>query len=129
MSTPPQAECLCPSADLVERGPGVRFGVRLWGQPASAFALRVDGQAVAYVNRCAHVAAEMDSPEGQFLTDDKRWIICSIHGAIYDPSNGYCIEGPCRGERLLAIDVVEQHGAVLWWPTPDIQPDPAALTD
>lgn len=127
--TAPTAERLCASSDLIERGAGLRFGVLLWNQPHSAFALRIDGQPVAYVNRCAHVAAEMDSPPGQFLTDDKRWIICSIHGAMYDPTNGYCIEGPCRGERLLAIDVYEKDGVVLWWPTPDIQPESAAFSD
>lgn len=126
---PPQAQFLCASAELVERGLAQRFEVLLWGQPQSAFALRIDGRPVAYLNRCAHVSVEMDAAPGAFLTDDKRWIICSVHGAMYEPASGYCIEGPCKGEQLMAIDVYEQDGAVHWWPTPDIQPPSSAFDD
>ena len=51
---------LCASAELAERGRAHLFEVQLWGQSARAFALRFDGRVVAYVNRCAHVPAEMD---------------------------------------------------------------------
>jgi hypothetical protein len=30
--------------------------------------------------------------------------------------------GPCRGEQLMALDVVEREGQVYWYPSPDIQP-------
>ena len=113
---------LCASADLDERGKAVLFDVLLWGQPARAFALRFDGKVVAYLNRCAHVPTELDWQPGEFLDLDKRWIICSIHGATYEPSDGHCIAGPCRGDRLMALDVVERDGQVYWYPSPDIRP-------
>lgn len=98
------------------------FDVLLWGAPARAFALRFDGRVVAYMNRCAHVPTEMDWQPGDFLDLDKRWIICSIHGATYEPSDGRCVAGPCRGERLMALDIVERDGQVYWYPSPDIRP-------
>ncbi|HEV8691793.1 MAG TPA: Rieske 2Fe-2S domain-containing protein [Ideonella sp.] len=113
---------LCASGDLEERGLAVVFDVMLWRQPARAFAMRFDGRVVAYLNRCAHVPTELDWQPGEFLDQDKRWIICSIHGATYEPVDGYCIAGPCRGERLMALDVVERDGQVYWYPSPDIQP-------
>jgi nitrite reductase/ring-hydroxylating ferredoxin subunit len=113
---------ICASADLDERGKAVLFDVLLWGQPARAFALRFDGKVVAYMNRCAHVPTELDWQPGEFLDLDKRWIICSIHGATYEPSDGHCIAGPCRGDRLMALDVVERDGQVYWYPSPDIRP-------
>jgi nitrite reductase/ring-hydroxylating ferredoxin subunit len=115
-------QLLCTSADLDERGKAVLFDVLLWGQPARAFALRFDGKVVAYMNRCAHVPTELDWQPGEFLDLDKRWIICSIHGATYEPSDGHCIAGPCRGDRLMALDVVERDGQVYWYPSPDIRP-------
>ena len=49
-------------------------------QPARAFALRFEGQVVAYLNRCAHVPTEMDWQEGEFLDSDKRYIISEKPG-------------------------------------------------
>jgi nitrite reductase/ring-hydroxylating ferredoxin subunit len=113
---------VCASADLEERGKAVVFDVMLWREPARAFALRFDGRVVAYMNRCAHVPTELDWQPGEFLDLDKRWIICSIHGATYEPTDGYCIAGPCRGQRLMALQVVERDGQVYWYPSPDIRP-------
>lgn len=113
---------VCASAELAERGQAVVFDVTLWGQPARAFALRFDGRVVAYMNRCAHVPTELDWQPGEFLDMDKRWIICSIHGATYEPADGQCVAGPCRGESLIALDVAERDGEVYWYPSPDIRP-------
>lgn len=113
---------LCASADLVERGQGFVFDVMLWGAPARAFALRFDAKVVTYLNRCAHVPTEMDWQEGQFLDMDKRWILCSIHGAAYEPANGRCVGGPCGQGRLMAITSEEADGNVYWYPSADIQP-------
>jgi nitrite reductase/ring-hydroxylating ferredoxin subunit len=115
-------QTLCASADLEERGKAVVFDVLLWGQPARAFALRFDGRVVAYMNRCAHVPTELDWQPGEFLDLDKRWIICAVHGATYEPADGTCIAGPCRGERLMELAVAERGGQVYWYPSPDIQP-------
>ena len=83
-----------------EREQAQVFDVLLRGQPARGFALRFDGQVVAYVNRCVHVPTEMDWQEGRFLDMDRRWIVCSIHGATYEPAGGRCVGGPCgRGRR------------------------------
>ena len=118
----PDAVLLCGSADLVERGQAHVFDVLLWRQPARAFAMRFDGQVVAYLNRCAHVPVEMDWQPGQFLDMDKRWIICSIHGATYEPADGRCIGGPCGRGSLMRIETVERGGQVYWYPSADIRP-------
>lgn len=113
---------LCASADLPERGKAVGFDVLQWREPARAFALRFDGQAVAYLNRCAHVPTEMDWQEGEFLDNDKRYILCSIHGAVYDPLTGHCLMGPCQRGRLTKIELTEREGQVYWQPTRDTRP-------
>jgi nitrite reductase/ring-hydroxylating ferredoxin subunit len=116
------AQPLCGADELAERGRAVSFDVMLWRQPARAFAMRFDGRVVAYINRCAHVPTEMDWQPGDFLDADKRHIVCSIHGATYEPSSGRCLGGPCGRGRLMAIAVSEREGQVYWYPSRDIAP-------
>jgi nitrite reductase/ring-hydroxylating ferredoxin subunit len=113
---------LCTSDELAERGQAVGFDVIQWREPVRAFALRYDGQAVAYLNRCAHVPTEMDWQEGEFLDSDKRYIMCSIHGAAYEPLSGVCVMGPCTRGRLTRIELTERDGQVYWHPTRDTKP-------
>lgn len=117
-------EPLCASADLVERGKAWVWDLLQWGRPARAFALRFDGAVVAYINRCAHVPTEMDWQPGEFLDMDRRWILCSIHGASYEPRDGRCVGGPCGRGRLTAVRVEEEGGQVYWYPSRDIRPVP-----
>lgn len=116
------AQFLCRSDELVERGRGVLFDVLLWRQPARGFALRIDGRAVAYVNRCAHVPTELDWNPGDFLDGERTTIVCAVHGAQYAPATGHCIGGPCGRGRLMAIAVAESGGEVSWYPSRDIAP-------
>jgi nitrite reductase/ring-hydroxylating ferredoxin subunit len=116
----PQA--LCASEALVERGDAVVFDVLHFRQPARAFALRFDGHVVAYLNRCAHVPTEMDWQAGQFLDGGKEFILCSIHGAAYEPRSGRCAGGPCGRTGLTVIEVEERDGQVYWYPSRDTQP-------
>ena len=116
------AQPLCAADALVERGKAVLFDVRLWGQPARAFALRFDGRLVAYVNRCAHVPVEMDWQPGEFLDHDKRWIVCAIHGATYEPADGRCVGGPCGRARLIPVQIDELDGQACWYPSGDVRP-------
>ena len=116
------AELLCASDDLRESGRAWTFDVMEYGRPARAFVLRFDGAVVGYLNRCLHVPTEMDWQEGHFLDADKRFIVCSIHGATYEPSDGRCAGGPCGRGKLTALRVHESGGQVHWYPSRDIQP-------
>jgi nitrite reductase/ring-hydroxylating ferredoxin subunit len=121
--SPPAAPLrLCAGAELAERGKALVWDVLLWGQRATAFALRFNGRVVAYVNRCVHVPVEMDWQPGEFLDADRQWIICSIHGATYEPATGRCVGGPCGRGRLKAVHVVERGDEVYWYPCADIRP-------
>jgi nitrite reductase/ring-hydroxylating ferredoxin subunit len=117
-----EAQFLCRSDELAERGRGVLFDVVLWHQPARAFALRIDGRAVAYINRCAHVPTELDWNPGEFLDAERQTIVCTVHGAQYAPASGLCLGGPCGRGRLMPIEVREENGAVSWYPSRDIVP-------
>jgi nitrite reductase/ring-hydroxylating ferredoxin subunit len=118
----PEPQALCASADLVERGQALVFDVLQYGEPLRAFALRFEGQVVAYLNRCLHVPTEMDWKPGEFLDSDRRFILCSTHGAAYEPIGGRCVAGPCGRGRLTAVEVRESDGQVYWYPSRDIRP-------
>ena len=52
---------MCASSELEEGGLAHSFQVLEGGRDTvPAFALRFEGQVVAYLNRCAHVPTEMD---------------------------------------------------------------------
>jgi nitrite reductase/ring-hydroxylating ferredoxin subunit len=104
---------LCNSADLADSGLAVPFDVVYGGQICRAFAIRWQGQVHAYLNRCAHVAMELDWQPNRFFDDSGRWLLCGTHGAVYQPDTGACAGGPCRG-GLVRIAVTESDGVVHW---------------
>ena len=115
-------QLLCPSSELKERGQAFVFDVQHFREPARGFVLRFDGLVVAYLNRCLHVPTEMDWQHGEFLDGDKEFIMCSIHGAAYEPLSGRCIGGPCGKGTLTVLKVEERDAQVYWYPSQDTQP-------
>jgi nitrite reductase/ring-hydroxylating ferredoxin subunit len=104
---------VCRSEDLSDGGEGVRFEVRVGGVPEPAFVIRVGGQVRAYLNRCRHIPVELDWQPGRFLDDSGLYLVCSVHGAMYDALDGQCAGGPCRGRGLAALAVRESGSSVL----------------
>ena len=103
---------ICDSTALTEGGPGVRFDVQLHGAQAAAFVIRYDGRAYAYLNSCAHIPVELDWMEGEFFDKAGLYLICATHGATYEPASGHCIMGPCKGQRLVTVQVQERDGKI-----------------
>ncbi len=117
---------ICSSDAVEDQGDGFRFMIRTSDiaskvggidhrvdETLPAFVIRHDGVAHAYLNRCAHVAMELDWQPGQFFTQDKSAIICASHDAQYLPDTGECISGPCpRGASLIKLDIEEKNGQI-----------------
>ena len=103
---------ICTSGEVADSGRGVRFEVEYFGERAPAFLVRYKGKVQAYLNRCAHVAMELDWQEGVFFDSEGRDLLCSTHGATYEASSGRCIGGPCNGSPLVKILVEERDGNV-----------------
>lgn len=112
---------LCNSVDLAEGGRAVPFDVVFAGQTCRAFAIRFEGQPHAYLNRCTHVAMEMDFQPDQFFDASGRWLLCATHGAEYAPDTGECVGGPCRG-GLIKIELSESDGVVHWHTAYNLKP-------
>lgn len=107
---------LCNSSALLDGGKAVSFDVVYGGQTCRAFAIRFEGQVHAYLNRCSHVAMELDWQPDRFFDDSGQWLLCASHGAAYRPDTGQCAGGPCRG-GLIRIELSEAQGVVFWHPS------------
>ena len=103
---------ICASAALQEAGRGVRFELDYFGEPAPAFVVRAGGRVRGFLNRCAHVATELDWREGEFFDLQGRDLICSTHGAVYAADSGRCLGGPCGGKPLVRLRIEERAGQV-----------------
>lgn len=103
---------ICASADLADGGPGVRFSLASWRGEDRGFAIRYRGLACAFVNRCPHAGTELDWQPGEFFEESGLYLICSTHGALFEPRNGFCVSGPCRGASLQPLEIGERDGGV-----------------
>jgi nitrite reductase/ring-hydroxylating ferredoxin subunit len=115
-----QRIALCSSADLQNGASAVAFDVVQAGQACRAFAVRFNGVVHAYLNRCTHVAMELDWQPNQFFDDTGQWLLCSTHGAAYAPDTGKCGGGPCQG-GLVTINLSEEAGVVYWHTASNLQ--------
>jgi len=71
------------------------------------------GAVRGYLNRCPHAWTELDWNPGEFFDQSGLNLVCSTHGAIFEPGTGYCVAGPCRGASLEPLELREQDGRVL----------------
>jgi nitrite reductase/ring-hydroxylating ferredoxin subunit len=104
------ARVICASAELADGGAGVRFGLP---SGSVAFVVRHHGIARAFVNRCPHAGTELDWQPGEFFDETGLYLICSTHGALFEPGTGFCVAGPCRGASLEPLAIRERDGQVI----------------
>ncbi len=104
---------LCKSSELINGGVAAPFDVVFGGVTNRAFAVRFEGQVHAYLNRCTHVAMELDWQPNQIFDDTGQWLLCATHGAAYKPDDGACAGGPCKG-GLHKIACFERDSQVFW---------------
>ncbi len=114
-------EPLCGSGALLEGGVAVVFDVMYEQHMCRAFAIRFNGDALAYLNRCGHVSMEMDYVAGHFFDASGQWLICATHGARYDPHSGECRGGPCQ-RALIKIELSEYSEEVRWHTCSPLKP-------
>jgi nitrite reductase/ring-hydroxylating ferredoxin subunit len=113
---------ICEASELEEGGKGVRFPVTAGMEDTTGFVVRYGGKVYGYLNRCAHIPIELDWAEGEFFESSGLYLMCSTHGAIYDPETGRCAGGPCRGGRLRPVAVLERDGKIYWQPDDFVRP-------
>lgn len=100
-------------------GQSRKFHLRRGERELECFAVRHRGELHAFVNQCRHVAMSLDWVENQFFTEDREFLLCPTHGALYLPDTGECVAGPPCGKALFRVRLTERDGQVLaFWPDP-----------
>lgn len=75
------------------------------GMPSEGLVIRYEGKLHAFKNVCRHQPLSLDYGDGDFLTDDGRYLLCRNHGALFEPDTGLCVSGPCTGASLKSFEV------------------------
>jgi nitrite reductase/ring-hydroxylating ferredoxin subunit len=70
----------------------------------------VTGTLRAYRNLCKHLPIPLDGGSREFMDASGQYLECGTHGATYRPEDGLCIAGPCEGERLDPLALVDDDG-------------------
>src|SRR5947208_9496539 len=100
MTTPGEWRC---AAASVPPGRTATFRLECGGRRGSGFVVNFDGGCHAYLNRCRHAGTPRDPRANGVFTEDGRSLICSTHGALYEPISGLCTAGPCVGDHLTGL--------------------------
>lgn len=86
------------------------------GQPLWLVVTRHEGTARAWLNVCPHAGRSLNFAPDRFLVDPAGQVVCAAHGAVFEPVEGICVSGPCRGDRLRGVPVREHEGRILLMP-------------
>ena len=67
----------------------------------------------AYVNSCPHARVPLNMLSDTFFDLTGNYLLCTMHGAHFRPSDGFCTRGPCRGKSLRPFPVKVENGEVV----------------
>jgi nitrite reductase/ring-hydroxylating ferredoxin subunit len=82
------------------------------GETTGAFLANVQGEFVAFVNRCVHLPITLDLDDNDFFTCDSSLFVCKTHGSVYEPRAGKCVGGPGQSKSLERLPLVVEDGAI-----------------
>lgn len=70
--------------------------------------LLFEQQIYAWLDACPHYvqAVPMSWKNDHYLSEDKKFIKCFAHGALFDFQTGDCVKGPCVGRKLTEVKIV-----------------------
>lgn len=94
----------------------VAINVLIRGEMTPLIVLRTGESVRVFANCCPHQGRRLDYAPDRFLTKHGT-VVCAAHGAVFGMIDGRCLQGPCRGESLLAYACQWQDGVLrVMWP-------------
>jgi len=94
---------LCDIDDLVE---GVADGFSIGD--THYIVVKANNSIFVFLNQCPHQGIPLNWLPHEFMDSDNELIRCSTHGALFSPSSGRCVEGPCIGDSLTSVAFVQK---------------------
>ena len=78
-------------------------------EPFRMVVVRRGEGASGYINICPHHQIPMNKADGRpFTADDLLW--CGLHYFQSRFEDGFCVDGPCKGNTLTPVTVVGREG-------------------
>ncbi|MBQ0957806.1 Rieske (2Fe-2S) protein [Ideonella sp. 4Y11] len=106
--------CQADELDEIAEGRARGFDPRQIGQD-SVFVVRHAGRLHAWRNACPHIdGAPMAWRKDAYTNAAGTHIVCSAHGAQFEPATGHCVRGPCLGQSLTAIEMDIRSDGSVW---------------
>lgn len=102
---------VCASNALAD-GQFRKLAIIFEGQAEECLLIRHAGRVHAYINRCVHMPRRLDGEAPQIFDPTGRFLRCTMHGIVFEPSTGASVSAICEGERLRAIEVYEADGEI-----------------
>lgn len=95
----------------LDDGEGRAFDFRVGEALFSLIAVRDGAQVIAYENDCPHARQPLERFDGRVVIMERRYVVCSAHGASFRIADGVCVGGPAKG-GLTLFPVVVRDGTV-----------------
>ncbi|WP_020395005.1 Rieske (2Fe-2S) protein [Thiolinea disciformis] len=92
------------------------FVLEYQDEALEGFVVAKEEQLYAYQNHCPHRDAPLNWKPHQFWDIKGEFLMCSMHGALFQPQNGLCMYGPCRGQSLQGLPIrLEAEQVQVWF--------------
>lgn len=103
---------ICRCDDIAD--PGCHeFEIPLGAMSLNGFILHWQGRWFAYRNSCPHTGVALNWLPDQFFDIAREFIQCGVHGALFRPTDGLCLRGPCLGRSLESLGIELHDGEVM----------------
>jgi nitrite reductase/ring-hydroxylating ferredoxin subunit len=102
---------VCTRRELDET-PFLIRAIHFKNQPTSAIVFAFEGIAYSYINHCMHMNRPLNCEQDAVFDDTGKYLRCSMHGFIFDPTTGECQSPVCLGQRLQALRLEEIDGTL-----------------
>ncbi|QGG81061.1 Rieske 2Fe-2S domain-containing protein [Litorivicinus lipolyticus] len=97
-------------ADLSALPGGIARGFRARG--GTVILVRHGNEVSAFRDACPHLGLDLAWNPDAYMDVDNEYIQCATHGALFEPTTGECVFGPCIGDRLGAVAIEIKDDAV-----------------
>lgn len=110
-SAPLPGTALC-ALEHVPDGGAKEFHFGTGREPFRLVVLRSGRQVWGYVNKCPHFGVPLNVEPDRFTLFEHSYLYCSVHCAMFRFDDGYCEDGPCRGDALIAVPLTVDSDVV-----------------
>lgn len=110
-ATPPSGTLLARIKDLPDHG-GTEIIFTEGRFRTSIFIQKTGADIRVFLNFCPHAGTPLNMFDDRFMDTQGTRLLCRTHGALFDPKNGKCVRGPCKGDYLRQIAHEIKEGGI-----------------